>query len=70
LASDQDYRSLRQGDELEIPGLPDALEVGRPLVVRNLTRGVQFAVSHGLDARELEIVKAGGLLARGARAAA
>jgi aconitate hydratase len=70
LASDGDYENLEAGDELEIPGLPEALEPDRPLVVRNLTRGSQFAVQHRLDARELEIVRAGGLLGRGLPSAA
>ncbi len=64
LVNDRDRQANHAGDELEIPGLPEALEVARPLVVRNLTRGFQFAASHGLNDRELEIVKAGGLLAR------
>src|SRR5262249_7013350 len=38
-----DVSALEQGDELEVPDLPDGLEEGKPLVVRNLTRGVQVA---------------------------
>lgn len=57
------------GDELEIPGLPDALWEGAPLVVRNLTRGTRFTVRHDLGPRRVEIVTAGGLLRRAAAAA-
>ena len=58
------------GDELEIPGLPDALWEGSPLVVRNLTRGTRFTVRHELGPRRVEIVTAGGLLRRAAATAA
>ncbi|MEK7330366.1 MAG: aconitate hydratase, partial [Candidatus Eisenbacteria bacterium] len=52
----------RQGDELEIPGLPEVLEPNRPLAVRDLTRGAQFTLHHDLTLREIEMVRAGGLL--------
>jgi aconitate hydratase len=65
-----DHGGLGEGDELEIPGLPDALEPGVPLVVRNLTRGTRFTVRHDLNARQLDTVVAGGLLPRVARMAA
>jgi aconitate hydratase len=68
LASEQDYEGIRGADELEIPALRSALVEDRPLVVRNLTRGLQFAVRHELDARGLASVRAGGWLA--SRAAA
>jgi aconitate hydratase len=58
-----------RGDELEIPGLPEAFWEGAPLVVRNLTRGTSFTVRHELTARQLEILAAGGLLRRAAGAA-
>ena len=36
---------------------------GKPLVIRNLTRGTQQALPHDLSAREVEWIRAGGLLA-------
>jgi aconitate hydratase len=57
-----------EGDELEIPGLPDALWEGAPLVVRNLTSGTRFTVRHELNTRQLETVASGGLLKRAPRA--
>jgi len=59
---------LAVGDELEIPGLPDMLERNKPLVVRNLTHGTQLTLHHDLTEREIELVRAGGLLAASARA--
>jgi aconitate hydratase len=52
----------RLGDELEIPGLPEVLEPNRPLAVRDLTRGTQFTLHHDMTLREIEMVRAGGLL--------
>lgn len=59
-----DHADVQAGDELEIPGLPEALEEGVPLVVRNLTRGTRFTVRHDLNARQIDTAVAGGLLAR------
>jgi aconitate hydratase len=58
-----DERGIHEGDELEIPGLPESLEPGKPVTVRNLARGSQLALPHDLSAREIEVVVAGGLLA-------
>jgi aconitate hydratase len=69
-AADMEPGELMTGDELEIPGLPDMLERNKPLVVRNLTHGTQFTLLHGLTEREIELVRAGGLLAARARAGA
>jgi aconitate hydratase len=52
---------LGPGDEVEIPGLPEGLEPGRPVVVRNLTRGLQVAARHPLDARAADVWRAGGV---------
>ncbi|MFN8587992.1 MAG: hypothetical protein U0704_09340 [Candidatus Eisenbacteria bacterium] len=62
---------LRTGDELEIVDAADAVGA-RHLVVRHLTGGWQFELGHDLDARGLELVRAGGLLGlcAGARATA
>jgi aconitate hydratase len=57
-----DLRSLDRGDELEIPGLPESLETGKPLALRDLTRGTQHALPHDLSSREVAIIRAGGLL--------
>jgi aconitate hydratase len=57
-----DLEAVAPGDELELPTLPHGLEPGRPLVVRNLTRGTQMDVRHDLDARAVAIARGGGLL--------
>ncbi|HET9328700.1 MAG TPA: aconitase family protein [Candidatus Eisenbacteria bacterium] len=60
---DEDAAMIGLGDELEIPDLPEGLEQGKPLVVRNLTRGLQVTVHHDLDEQEVAAVRRGGLLA-------
>lgn len=55
---------LRLGDELEFSGLPHRLEPGRRVGLRNLTRGVSIALAHAWAAREVEVWRAGGILAR------
>jgi aconitate hydratase len=61
--ADLDADTIGLGDELEIPDLPEGLEQGKPLVVRNLTRGLQVAVHHDLEEAEVMAVRRGGLLA-------
>lgn len=57
----RDLAAIGVGDELLIEDLRRALI--RPVItVRNLTRGDAFAVSHLLTPRQVEILKAGGLL--------
>jgi aconitate hydratase len=53
---------LERGDELELPGLPEALVPGHPLTARNLTRGTHVTLGHDLSARAIAVLRAGGLL--------
>ena len=46
-----------------MPGVPEALVSGRPIVVRNLTRAPSTRFTHALDAHEVERLRRGGLLA-------
>jgi aconitate hydratase len=59
-----DREDVGRGDELELPGIPEGLEEGLPLVARNLTRGTQFTVRHDLNARMIETLVVGGVLRR------
>ena len=61
-ARGEEQEGPRVGDELEIPGLPEVLEPNRPLTVRDLSRGAQFALHHDLTRRQIEMVRAGGLI--------
>jgi len=53
---------LERGDELELPGLPEALVPAHPLTARNLTRGTHVTLGHDLSARAIAVLRAGGLL--------
>ena len=61
-APDTEPGELALGDELEFPGLRDMLERNKPLVARDLTRGTQVTLLHDLGTREIEQIRAGGLL--------
>ena len=65
--SESDAQGAAPGDELELPGLHESLEVGRALTARNLTQGVQYAIRHDLGPLECGIARAGGRLAWAAR---
>ena len=56
-----DYERIEQADEIEIEGLLDQLPCRR-VVVRDVTRGFEFAVRLELTDTELEVVQAGGQL--------
>ncbi len=57
-----DHDRVAQGDRLEIPGVRDALAPGKTVVVKNVTKGFDFEAAHPMNARQIEILKAGGLL--------
>lgn len=59
---EKDYDSVDQMDELELIGLHEALENDAPIVVKNATKGTQFAVTAVLTQRQRAMVLAGGLL--------
>ena len=61
-----DYDDICQGDALEIDGLLNALETNM-IRVRNLRSGHEYAVRHTLSARQIETIKAGGLLRQAAQ---
>lgn len=55
------YDSLAQGDRLHVSALADGLEPGRAVAARR-EDGSRCAFRHDLDERELNIVRAGGLI--------
>jgi len=61
-ANEADYDRVEQGDELELVGLRVALRDGKPVTVRNLSKGSGFVAEHNLTPRQAEILLAGGLL--------
>jgi aconitate hydratase len=56
-----DYGSIEQGDRLEAAGVREALEEGRPILARNLSKGREYRLTHALSPRQVEMLLAGGL---------
>lgn len=56
------YESLQDGDELEFTDVRAALDAGGAVRGRNLTRGGEFTARAELSPREIEVIKAGGML--------
>lgn len=57
-----DYDKTDPGDRLKIVDPLTSIEDGVPVVVRNLTKELEFSARCSLSPRELEIVRTGGLL--------
>ena len=62
LTQEAESGPLERGDELELPGLPEALVPAHPLAARNLTRGTHVTLGHDLSGRAIAVLRAGGLL--------
>jgi len=56
-----DLDTIKQGDRLEISGIRTALETGQPVMVRNVTRGLDYEATHALSPRQVTMLLAGGL---------
>lgn len=56
------YDDIAQGDVLEIRDLDTQLGVGRPVTVVNTANGKEISCRHDLTDRQIEMIKAGGLL--------
>ena len=57
-----DYQKIDLGDQLELSNLYQALEKGDRLVLVNRTKGISITLNDQFSPRQLEILKAGGLL--------
>lgn len=56
------YGDIAQGDTLEIRNLGKQFTLDKPVTVVNTTNGKKITCKHDLTERQIEIVKAGGLL--------
>jgi aconitate hydratase len=59
---DKDYDGIAQGDEIEIAGVAQAVTDNKPVVVRNVTRGINIEADYNLTDRQRKIILAGGVL--------
>jgi len=57
-----EFKKIQPGDRLRISRLRNDLRVNGFLKIENITQQRTFDVSHGLNQREIEILRAGGLL--------
>lgn len=55
-----DGDTIEQGDRLELPEIRAALEEGRPIIVRNVTKGREYRMTHALSPRQVAMLLAGG----------
>ena len=57
-----DHEKLEAGDRLRLQNLRARLQPGKPLTIKNATKGYALEVDHNLSERQLAIIKAGGQL--------
>lgn len=60
--SDEDYKRIAQGDELEIKDVINSVKGKQTYQVENKTQGYTFTVVSKLNAREQQVIVQGGLL--------
>ena len=60
--NESDYDRVDQMDELELPEIRTAIANDSKIVVKDVTKGIEFEAEAVLSARQREIVLAGGLL--------
>jgi aconitate hydratase len=56
------YDTIDQGDVLKIDGLIEGLAEDKPVTVKNETKNSEIVCNHNLSQRQIDIIKAGGLL--------
>lgn len=62
LVDPADHDRLEEGDALELPDVRAAVRSDEAFAIRNLAKGTEIAVRHGLTNRQKDIVLAGGVL--------
>lgn len=60
--NEHDYDTVDQMDDLELPGIREAIANDGRIIVRNRTKGTEFEVKAVLSERQRKMVLAGGLL--------
>ncbi|MCI5923163.1 MAG: aconitate hydratase [Oscillospiraceae bacterium] len=60
--NEADYDKIEQGDTLSLPDVRKAVAAGLPIVVKNVTKGIEIPVDCDLSGRSKDILLSGGLL--------
>ncbi|MFH1700521.1 MAG: aconitate hydratase [Candidatus Zixiibacteriota bacterium] len=58
----EDYDRIDQGDNLKLPMISDILSTGADITVKNISKGIDIQVTYSLTSRQIQIIRAGGLL--------
>jgi len=61
--NEEDYDSIEQGDELELPNVKKEIETGEKVTVKNKTKGTEFKANYTLSDRQKKVLLEGGTLA-------
>jgi aconitate hydratase len=56
------YDAVEAGDVLRVSGIHDALAGDGTITVRNTTQDTSYGVRHRLSPRQVEVLRAGGLI--------
>ena len=57
-----DYDKIDQDDELELANVRECIVSNQPIVLKNITKGIEIPVDSDLSGRSKDILLAGGLL--------
>ena len=60
--NESDYDKVEAGDDVRIEGARAALKDGKPLILKDETKGIEVHLKYDLTLRQREIILAGGLL--------
>jgi aconitate hydratase len=60
--NDADYEKIEAGDDVRIEQVRELLAEGKPLVLKDETKGIEVPLKYDLTSRQREIILAGGLL--------
>ncbi len=60
--NEADYDRIDQGDTLEIPDIREIITGSRPLIVKDITKGLEFEAVYDLSERQKAMILAGGAL--------
>jgi len=61
-ANPDDYDKIETGDMLELPDIRERISGGKPVVLRNSTKGEEYALDYNYSARQTAMILSGGLL--------
>ena len=60
--NEEDYDRIDQGDAIEIPDIVEIITGSRPLIVKDVTKGLSFEAVYDLSERQKAMILAGGAL--------